>query len=92
MLARPIMLALALLALGPAALAADARKPGKAIPESEVRAISDATYGELLRQACRKGYCFTPAEMESGFRRHFEEFKLRLEDEGYVILVGEAGA
>jgi hypothetical protein len=92
MLTRPIILALAILALGQPALADDAGKPGRTVLESEARAISDATYGEILRQACNKGYCFTPAEMESGYRRHFQEFKLRLENEGYIILVGEAGA
>lgn len=92
MLARPIMLALAIVALAYPAAAADARKPGRTVPETEVRALSDATYGEILRQACSKGHCYTPEEMASGYRRHFEEFRLQLEDKGYIILVGEAGA
>jgi hypothetical protein len=85
---RPILLALAIAVLAPPAIAADART----VLESDVRALSDATYGELLRQACSKGHWYTPEQMENGYRRHFEELKLRLQDEGYIILVGEAGA
>lgn len=92
MSARSLIQALALVALALPAAAADARKPARTVLESAVRALSDATYGEILRQACSKGHCFTPDQMASGYRRHFEEFKLRLEDKGYIILVGEAGA
>lgn len=64
----------------------------KVISEAEARMISEITYTELLGQALRKGWRFTPEQIESGYRRHFEEFKLQLIGQGYTILVGEAGA
>jgi hypothetical protein len=64
----------------------------KVISEAEARMISEMTYAELLGQALKKGWRFTPEQIESGYRRHFEEFKLQLIDQGYTILAGEAGA
>jgi hypothetical protein len=81
----------AALAIAPA-LAGEKSAPPKLIPESAVRFISDLTYTELLSQAMKKGWRYTPAQIESGYRRHFEEFKLQLIDQGYTIVVGEAGA
>ena len=62
------------------------------ISEAAVRIVSDLVYAELLCEALGKGWRYTPEQIESGFRRHFEEFKLQLIDEGYTILVGEADA
>jgi hypothetical protein len=62
------------------------------VSEAEVRMLSDLTYTELLSQALGKGWRYTPEQIESGYRRHFDEFKLQLIDQGYTILVGEAGA
>jgi hypothetical protein len=69
----------------------DIASPRKAVSEVEVKMISDFTYAELLGQAMKRGWRYTPAQIESGYRRHFEEFKLQLIDQGYVILAGEAG-
>jgi hypothetical protein len=54
--------------------------------------MSAMAYTELLRQALGKGWRYTPEQIECGYRRHFEEFKLQLLDQGYTIVVGEAGA
>jgi hypothetical protein len=80
----------ALLAAGPAAVA---EKPAsRFISEAALHRLSDLVYGEVLRQAQSKGWRYTPAQIASGYRRHFDEMRLRFIDEGYVILAGEAGA
>jgi hypothetical protein len=81
----------AALAVAPV-LAGEKSATSKAIAESTAKFVSDLTYTELLRQAQEKGWRYTPAQIENGYRRHFEEFKLQLIDRGYTILVGEAGA
>ena len=87
------IVAVAALALAAApALAGDKSSAPKLISESAARFVSDLTYTELLRQAMAKGWRYTPTQIESGYRRHFEEFKLQLIDQGYTIVVGEAGA
>ncbi len=63
----------------------------KPISEAEVQIASDAAYTELLRQALDKGWRFAPEQIEKGYRRHFEEFKLQFIDQGYTILAGEVG-
>jgi hypothetical protein len=67
-------------------------KTDRVISEADAKIVSDAIYTDLLCRALRKGWRYTPEQIESGYRRHFEEFKLRLIDQGYTILVGEAGA
>ncbi len=85
--------AMALLVMIARPLDADDRPVAqKIISEAEAQLISEITYTELLGQALKKGWRFTPEQIDSGYRRHFEEFKLQLIDQGYTILVGEAGA
>jgi ABC-type proline/glycine betaine transport system substrate-binding protein len=78
--------------LAGAAGAGEKTKTHRVVSEADVRIVSDLTYTELLSQALKKGWRYTPEQIESGYRRHFEEFKLQLIDQGYSILVGEAGA
>ena len=63
----------------------------KPISEAQVQIASDAAYTGLLRQALNKGWRFAPEQIKKGYRRHFEELKLQLIDQGYTILAGEAG-
>jgi hypothetical protein len=77
---------------GGQAWADDIASAPKVVSEVTVKMISDLTYADLLGQAMKRGWCYTPAQIESGYRRHFEEFKLQLMDQGYIILAGEAGA
>jgi hypothetical protein len=65
---------------------------GKVISEVAVRIASDDAYMEIMRQAWSKGWRFTPEQIEHGSKRHFDELKLKLIDQGYIILPGEAGA
>jgi hypothetical protein len=44
--------------------------------------ISDLTYGEILCQAQAKVWRYTPEQLASTYRRHFEELKLRFVDGG----------
>ena len=76
---------------GPAQAAEKARSP-RIVSEAVVRVLSDLSYGEILRQASSKGWRYTPEQIESGYRRHFEQMKLRFIDCGYTVLAGEAGA
>ena len=64
----------------------------KVIFEAVVRIASDNTYMKIVRQAWSKGWRFTPEQIKNGAMRHFEELKLQLIDQGYIILPGEAGA
>jgi ABC-type proline/glycine betaine transport system substrate-binding protein len=84
------MAVFAALLAGPAPAAEEARSP-MIVSEAVVRVLSDLSYGEILRQALSKGWHYTPEQIESGYRRHFEEMKLRFIDCGYTILAGEAG-
>jgi hypothetical protein len=72
--------------------AGDNPKPHKFVSETDARMISNMVYAQILGQAVRKGWRYTPEQIESGYKRHFDEFKLQLIDRGYTILVGEAGA
>jgi hypothetical protein len=58
---------------------------GVYISESNVQIASISAYVDLLFQSYEKGWRFAPRQVENGFRRHFEELKLRLENEGYAI-------
>jgi hypothetical protein len=71
---------------------ASEKKTHRVVSEAVVRTVSDLTYTEILNQALRKGWRYTPEQIASGYRRHFEEFRLQLIDQGYTIVVGEAGA
>ena len=89
---KPLLAALALMAFLATGLAEAADKPAsRFISEAALHRLSDLVYGEILRQAWSKGWRYTPDQIASGCRRHFEEMKLRFIDEGYVILPGEAG-
>jgi hypothetical protein len=62
------------------------------LTEAHVRTMSDTLYTDLLRQSYMKGHRFPQAQIENGYKRHLEEFRLRLIQDGYTILVGDAGA
>jgi len=72
-------------------VAEDKVMPLKYVSEAEARIVSEILYTELVRQSFNKGRRFSREQIERGYRRHFEEFKLQLIDKGYVIIVGEIG-
>jgi hypothetical protein len=59
------------------------------ISEDAVKSASADAYTNLLLKAYRKGWRYTPRAIENGFRRHFEELKLQLIDQGYTITPGD---
>ena len=73
------------------ACAGGSSKQPKIITEAEAKILSDAVYTWLLDQAIKKGHYYSPEVIASGYRRHFEELKMQLIDQGYTILAGEAG-
>jgi len=83
--------AIALIALASASWAGAPSEPYKAITENELKSISDAVYSQMISGALKRGHHFAPELIEKGFNRHFQELRLQLLDDGYVILKGEAG-
>lgn len=69
---------------------ADEYAPPRSIHEKDVRAVSSKRYSELLRLACLNGWRFRSGDIESGFRRNYEETRLAFIDEGYTILADPA--
>lgn len=61
---------------------------GKLIFEYAVKTISARQYSEILSRACRNGWRYPRSQIESGFRRHFEELKVQLVARGYTIMAG----
>jgi hypothetical protein len=61
------------------------------ISEETVKIASAWVYSDLLRQAYEKGWRYDPSHIESGFKRHFEELKLQLIDQGHTIVPDEVG-
>ena len=87
-----LALAIAAVLITAPGFASDHASNRKAFFEATVKIASDDAYMEILHQAWSKGWRFTPEQIEHGSKRHFEELKLQLIDQGYIILPGEAGA
>ncbi|HEX2526880.1 MAG TPA: hypothetical protein VHL31_11370 [Geminicoccus sp.] len=58
-------------------------------PPSEVRLLSDAMYTKTLQASSRLGLRFTPEQVANGYKRHLEELRLQLLDQGYLIIEGQ---
>ncbi|MCF6102967.1 hypothetical protein [Mesorhizobium muleiense] len=54
--------------------------------ESDVKITSMRLYADILANAARNGWDYTPESIVSGSKRHFEEMKLQLNDAGYEIM------
>ncbi len=82
----------ALLSLAFLSQPALAQEPSRKIEISEryVRIISARAYTDLLLQAYEKGWRYPQSQIESGFKRHFEELKQQLIAQGYAIVAEEA--
>lgn len=75
----------------PACLAGDNASLGKVISEGEARIISARLYSAVLIRACKNGWRYPLSRVKSGFKRHFEEFKLQLANSGYVVVPNRSG-
>ncbi len=61
---------------------------GRLIQVDDLRRMSDLAYTEIQNRSYAKGFQFTQEQMDQGHRRHFEELKLPLLDQGYIIFEG----
>lgn len=60
--------------------------PYKPISEEAVRVFSAQMYSDILKRACLQGRRYPSSQIESGFKRHFQEMTLQLIAEGYTIV------
>jgi hypothetical protein len=51
-----------------------------------VRTVSARLYSDILEAACLNGRRYPRSQIESGFKRHFDEMRLMLIGEGYTIV------
>ncbi|WP_143747842.1 hypothetical protein [Mesorhizobium temperatum] len=51
-----------------------------------MKITSMRVYADILANAARNGWDYTPESIVSGSKRHFEEMKLQLNDAGYEIV------
>ncbi|PZV37827.1 hypothetical protein B5V02_16315 [Mesorhizobium kowhaii] len=54
--------------------------------ESNVKIASMRVYADILANAARNGWNYTPQSIVSGSNRHFEEMSLQLIEAGYEIV------
>jgi hypothetical protein len=54
--------------------------------ESNVKIASMRVYADILANAARNGWNYTPESIVSGSNRHFEEMSLQLIEAGYEIV------
>jgi hypothetical protein len=80
-----IMLACTILSFSAAQSPSFARGCRQAL-ESDVKIASMRLYADILANAARNGWDYTPESIVSGSNRHFEEMKLQLNDAGYEIV------
>ena len=85
---RPVPIVLACTVLGfsaaqsPPSFASGCRQ----LLESNVKITSMHVYADILANAARNGWNYTPKSIVSGSKRHFEETSLQLIDAGYEIV------
>lgn len=58
----------------------------KTISEEEARIVSARLYEDLLITACKNGWRYSWKQVTHGFKRHFQELKLQLSNDGYTIV------
>jgi hypothetical protein len=80
-----IMLACTILSFSAAQSPSFARGCRQAL-ESDVKIASMRLYADILANAARNGWDYTPESIVSGSKRHFEEMKLQMNDAGYEIV------
>lgn len=85
---RPVTIVLAFTVLGfsaaqpPLSFASGCRQ----LLESDVKIASMRMYADILANAARNGWNYTPESITSGSKRHFEEMSLQLIEAGYEIV------
>lgn len=83
----PVAKVLACAILGLSAAQSPSRASGcRQLLESDVKIASMRAYADILANAARNGWDYTPESIVSGSKRHFEELKVQLIAVGYEIL------
>jgi len=81
---RSLILVLSLcLPLAPALAGED-----QSITEEHLRALSDAEYIALITDNDQTGWDYTPEQVASGLRRHYQERRARMIDVGFTVVSG----
>ncbi|MCV9961077.1 hypothetical protein OIU34_04115 [Pararhizobium sp. BT-229] len=70
----------------PPCLSGEEERPGKVILQEDARILSARLYSAILIRACQNGWRYPLKHVRNGFKRHFEEFKLQLSNDGYTIV------
>ncbi len=65
---------------------AEAADPRHQVDEVQAKRISDAEYEAVLQTARRNGWIYPADQVESGHKRHYREFQMRLRNRGYEIV------
>jgi hypothetical protein len=58
----------------------------RSITEEQLRARSDAEYIALITDDNGAGWIYTPEQVASGLRRHYQERRARMIDVGFTIV------
>jgi hypothetical protein len=58
----------------------------QSITEEQLRRLSDAEYIALITDASDAGWSYTPEEVASGLKRHYQERKARMIDVGFTVV------
>ncbi|WP_426122635.1 hypothetical protein [Pararhizobium sp. PWRC1-1] len=74
----------------PPTLPDDELSPDKVISEDDARIISARLYSAILIKACKSGWRYPLSHVKIGFKRHFDEFKLQLVNNGYTVVPSRA--
>lgn len=70
----------------PPCLSGEVTHHGKVISQEDAQIVSARLYSAILIRACQNGWRYPLKQVRSGFKRHFEEFKLQLSNDGYTIV------
>lgn len=56
------------------------------ITEEQLRALSDAEYITLITDPGRAGWGYTPEQVASGLKRHYQERRARMIGVGFTVV------
>jgi hypothetical protein len=58
----------------------------QSITEEHLRALSDAEYIALITDPNQAGWDYTPEQVASGLKRHYQERRARMIDVGFTVV------
>ena len=60
----------------------------QSITEEHLRALSDAEYIALITDPNQASWDYTPEQVASGLKRHYQERRARMIDVGFTVVSG----